>query len=615
MPATARGTVVLLGLVLLGACNGGGQGSGDGNPTPGPGPAPQNPCLTAIETDDAPATAAAPVVPSKRGPVVDRHARWRVLEALWTHREAELRRAARGPQPALEAPAASGRPGPRHADVGDIAVIQDTGDLVLPANILDLSNVGLRFSSNGAGGYDVTRIDAGFRQSLGSRLTLTDDDSAAAPLAFDFAFFGSTQREAFVNSDGNITFQEGDRASTDRNVPRLLTGPPRVAPFLADLDPTTGNGRIFVNAASDQYTVTWCAVRGFDSSSTVTVQTTLLPGGTIEFKYLQLGLADAVIGVSPGRTGIFTPVNLSEQGPTGGGAGAVGERFSARGHVDTVALAKAFYRSHPDDYDQLVVWTDLTYVEPGMFAYEQTVKNEIQGIGLPQFDLAGEFGSAGRLRSMAMMDAITRFPDDPTARIPGLGENNTLSVLGQEVGHRWLVFVEFLNHERQRSDQLLGRDGAHWSFFVDSDASVMEGNDIEEQGGGSFRTVAAVQRYSLVDQYLMGLVPPTAVLPFFYVENPSNVTPASGRESAPRVNVTFSGTKRDVRIDDIIAVHGERNPSAADSVHRQAFIFMVTGGRSPEPLRIDQIDRIRRAWEGFFREATSGRMTADTRLF
>ena len=48
---------------------------------------------------------------------------------------------------------------------------------------------------------------------------------------------------------------------------------------------------------------------------------------------------------------------------------------------------------------------------------------------------------------------------------------------------------------------------AHWSFFMDSDASVMEGNDIEDLGGGSFRTVDAVRRYSRLDQYAMGLIP------------------------------------------------------------------------------------------------------------
>ena len=55
------------------------------------------------------------------------------------------------------------------------------------------------------------------------------------------------------------------------------------------------------------------------------------------------------------------------------------------------------------------------------------------------------------------------------------------------------------------------RGGALWSFFFDSDASVMEGNDIEALGGGMFRTVAAVERFSLLDQYAMGLVPASAV--------------------------------------------------------------------------------------------------------
>jgi hypothetical protein len=218
---------------------------------------------------------------------------------------------------------------------------------------------------------------------------------------------------------------------------------------------------------------------------------------------------------------------------------------------------------------------------------------------------------------MAMMDAITKYPDSSTARIPSLGENNTLSVLGQEVGHRWLAFVEFLDRSSgERSDLLLGRGVAHWSFFMDSDASVMEGNDIEDLGGGSFRTVAAVQRYSLLDQYLMGLIPASAVPEFFYVEDPRNVQPSRARESGPQVGVTFTGTRRTTLVEDIVAIHGPRTPSSAESskVHRQAFVLVVTAGRAPDTSHIDKIDRIRRAWEAFFLEATGGRMTADTRL-
>src|SRR4029077_1247575 len=124
--------------------------------------------------------------------------------------------------------------------------------------------------------------DAGFRSALGSRVTLGDDDSASIGIPFQFPFYGTPQTSAFVNSDGNITFGEEDKASTDRNVARVLTGPPRVAPFFADLDPTQGTGKIFVNAAADQFTVTWCSVRGFDSTRTTTVQATLLPDGSVE---------------------------------------------------------------------------------------------------------------------------------------------------------------------------------------------------------------------------------------------------------------------------------------------------------------------------------------------
>ena len=151
-------------------------------------------------------------------------------------------------------------------------------------------------------------------------------------------------------------------------------------------------------------------------------------------------------------------------------------------------------------------------------------------------------------------------------------------MLGQEVGHRWLAFLEFRDRNGQRSQALLGRGLAHWSFFFDSDASVMEGNDIEDLGGGSFRTTAAVQRYSRLDQYAMGLLPESQVPSFFYVESPTNVVPPRSAEDAPRVGVTFNGTRRDVLIQDIVAIQGPRIPSAADSpkVHRQAFIYLVT---------------------------------------
>jgi large repetitive protein len=121
---------------------------------------------------------------------------------------------------------------------------------------------------------------------------------------------------------------------------------------------------------------------------------------------------------------------------------------------------------------------------------------------------------------------------------------------------------------------------------------------------------------SSLDQYAMGLVDQTQVPPFFYVENPTNVSPPRAATSNPEVGVTFSGTRRTVTIDDVIAVHGQRAPSAADSprVYRQAFIYVVSAGGTVDAAAIEKLDRIRVAWDQFFSAATDSRMRAETRV-
>jgi hypothetical protein len=413
-----------------------------------------------------------------------------------------------------------------------------------------------------------------------------------------------------VNSDGNVTFGEGDVATNERNVARLLTGPPRVAPFLADLDPGAA-GNVFVRAASDQYTVTWCGIRGFDSSRVTSVQATLLPDNSVEMKFGSISLQEAVVGLSPGTTAEFSAVDLSVAGPVGGGAAALGERFAAFTELDTVAVANKFYRGHPDAYDQLVVWTDVSVVRDA-FAYETTVANDIRGLGIDVYDLAGGFGSAGRLQSLAIMDALSKYPEDPSAK--ALREGSTLAVLAHEVAHRWLAFFRFRNHRGETSDELLGRSLSHWSFFHDTDSSVMEGNDIRDLGGGSFRTVGAMATYSRLDLYAMGLVNESEVPPFFYVESPVNPSSTVNRESPPTLNVTFNGTRRDVLIQDIVVVNGPRVPSAAESprLHTQKFLYVVGAGRTAAADQIDKLERIRRQWESFFSTATEGRMRVQT---
>jgi hypothetical protein len=288
----------------------------------------------------------------------------------------------------------------------------------------------------------------------------------------------------------------------------------------------------------------------------------------------------------------------------------VGELFVASTSLDLVAASRRFYQSHPDNFDQLVFWTDVDVIDDA-FAFESTVKTAIRGTGLEVFDFASELGSAGALQSVINMDRISKYPDAPATRL--FGDSSTLGILAHETGHRWLAHVRFLNHDRQISDSLLGRQRAHWSFFVDSDGSVMEGNEITDLGGGTFRTASAAEKYSRLDLYAMGLATDAEVPSWFYVDGPSA---ANDREDGPIVGITFNGTRRDVLINDVIDALGPRVPAAADSPreHRQAFVFVRRPSAVLDPQDLARLARIREQFGPFFSRATENRMTVRTTL-
>ncbi len=346
--------VALFLAVTLAACGGGGGGSngggsGGGTTTPPtPTPTPTNPCSTALLADiqETAASRGDERAPIDKKTIVDGNPRGRLAEGLALHRWAEEQRRNREIRAAVDATrlgeqqTAITTPAPVSEDIGEIAVIQDTGDLVLPLNPFDVRSLGLRFTRSGSN-YTLTRIDGAFR-ALGNRVTLSDDDSAPINIPFAFPYYGTAQSVAFVNSDGNITMGEEDRASTERNLGRLVTGPPRVAPFFADLDQSQGSSKILVNAAADQVTVTWCDVRGFDSTRTATVQATLLPDGSVEMKFGESSnVQESIVGISPGHTDSVTLVDLTTGSASG--SGAIAERFAQASSLDTFAVAKKFY--------------------------------------------------------------------------------------------------------------------------------------------------------------------------------------------------------------------------------------------------------------------------------
>ena len=603
----------LAAVLALPACGGGGSSSGSPSSGSGGSSSPplssSNPCSAALAGLPQVATASVAAPGPKAGPLGYDVRDPREFVGLHEVARAEASRAA---AQGLEAPAAAAA-APRS---GDIALLNDNGSLVVGANNFDLGGVGLRFDPNGQGGYDVTRSSsAAFRGDLGRKLSLGDAATTEEPLGFSFSFYGAARGSAFVNSDGNLTFARGDSGSDDRSLGRVLSGPPRAALFFADLDPTKG-GAVFESSSASAFTITWCNVPNFDNDGHVTAQATLLPGGAVEMRFdSSTTLKDAVVALSPGGTTAFAAVDLSAATAPAGGPAAVGERFAADRSIDLVGASRAFYAEFGDSYDQLVFFTDVRVTDADTFAFETTIKNSIRGIGQDQVDLASQYGSGGRLASVVLMDTLTKYPADPNARVNG--ENTAMSLVGHETGHRWGATLKFQDGGGP-NDAWLGRQLAHWSFFADSDASVLEGNEIQDQGG-SFRTVAANQRYGPFDLYSMGLLRESDVPTAFYVESPVVTDPTSlalTRESPPRSGVSMNGTRRDVTIAAVVAAMGARNPPAGGGPfeHRQAWIYVSSAGHSPDPAAVAKLDTFRRAFEGFFANATGGRMSVVTRL-
>ena len=528
-------------------------------------------------------------------------------------------------------------------DVGNLVVINGNEHIVQPKNTFDLAGQNLRFTPNDVGGYDVSMPeDVEFVQAFGDVLQLSDDDSKKVEIEFDFPFFGEEYTELFVNSDGNLTFGKGDAASWARDLQRFLGESPRIGVLYADLnpfapfpDPFGETPTVEVKQSAKQVTVTWFNVEAFSEEvfagvPSLTMQVVLYDTGVIDIVFEKSDVRTGIVGVSPGGLDDAFQVNLvdySDDLPLEGTTGAIAEAFVDLPTVNLQNVAREFYRSHNDDFDGLILFTNfesnLDFV--GVLAFAINVQNDVLGIGnpnrseiFPQFDHTTEYGSQGRLRSFLTMKNLKVWEDDPLENTFGPA-TSTLSVLTHEFGHTWLAFID--------PPVLLTRDRAHWNFFLHTSGSLLGGNDIQDNGDGSFITLAPKNIYSPLDLYLMGLLKPEDVPPTFLVTEPHDldlpppydqqtITADQLQGTYSLGDVGFRGDKQEVRIEDIIAVNGMRIPDAESSQKdfRTAFILLAMGEEGPTPDEIEKVETVRLYWAPFFHRAANNLATVTSTL-
>jgi hypothetical protein len=240
------------------------------------------------------------------------------------------------------------------------------------------------------------------------------------------------------------------------------------------------------------------------------------------------------------------------------------------------------------------------------------VANDVRGIGY-QYERAGEVfdDSPGlSLEGIAFLNDLTYALDHPAE----FGRE-----LSHELGHRWGSRVR-IEHERLPSDVLLGRERQHWSYFLDSGGSPLEGNRFRSVGNGRVRVDAplADSAFSALDLYLMGVLPAEQVPPFkLYLAEEDQLRDCAGAPldaaSPPQTcaALELDAEGRELGLDAVLRAEGPRSPPALDEARSVdvAVLMLQSGAQAPTARDCRAYTaEVERALRGFS-EATGHRLT------
>lgn len=219
-------------------------------------------------------------------------------------------------------------------------------------------------------------------------------------------------------------------------------------------------------------------------------------------------------------------------------------------------IAKEFYKSRPDDYDFLFIFTnfDFQLPEEEAVAFYMGIRNDVSGIGKEIFDNSWLFGSNGRLQGTIDMGNLSNWATDPMDQ----DFSFLMGTMSHELMHRWGCYVRI--QAADAGHDLLGKDDSHWSFLLDTKGSLMYGNPWQDNGDGTYTSLKGRKYYCPLDLYLMGLIDKSDVPPMLLIDSPG-----TDRNQVSRPGVTISGTPTYATIDDIIAAEGERFPDHLSS--------------------------------------------------
>lgn len=143
-----------------------------------------------------------------------------------------------------------------------------------------------------------------FECDIGEEIIFNQPDDDSSEIEFPTVFFPlqgfGSRNSAFVNTNGNVTLDEGDPDFSE-SVPLFLEGAARLGILWDDLN-LENAGSVHFNVIRNRVIVTWIDVPEFTTGAgNNTFQLQFNHQGKIIFIYNDIGLDDALVGVTPGN--------------------------------------------------------------------------------------------------------------------------------------------------------------------------------------------------------------------------------------------------------------------------------------------------------------------------
>lgn len=296
------------------------------------------------------------------------------------------------------------------------------------------------------------------------------------------------------------------------------------------------------------------------------------------------------------------------------------EIFHHRGLPDEVAVACDVVTDIGDAFDFIVYYSQFRTDQQEAGSPVNIVKNDVQGIGSALWDNSAGYFSDGQLQAVLVQPLFIDALQGTDAGPSGLegGFNYAMSQVGHELAHRWLANAAA---RVDGQDRELG-DGVHWlpsvhapvahPYLETAQASAMGGGHWRDNGDGTFTRQAdnffvPASGFSWLDLYLMGFVAAGEVPDFFLLDD---LLPGGSDSEGP----VYTGTRRAVTIEDVIAVEGVRSPASDESqrTFNVAFVYLTADGETAAPDRLARLADLRDTFISYWSHITGGRSTMTT---